>query len=123
LIHLLLDWLTPDGRLILAARIVRTFAYGFLSIILAIYLKLLGFSDISVGIVLTATLVKSVIFTLIASFYANRIGGRKTLIIYGALMSIAGAIFLSRDNYFALIAAALIGTINVTGSETGHFFQ
>lgn len=120
---MLLDWLSTDGKLILSARVIRTFAYGFLSIVLAIYLKLLGFNDVLIGVVLTATLVNSVIFTLIASFYADRIGRRKTLIIYGALMSIAGAIFLATENYFALIAAALIGTINVTGSETGAFLS
>lgn len=122
-IAVLIDWLTTDGKLILSARIVRTFAYGFLSIVLAIYLKLLGFNDILIGIVLTATLVNSVIFTLIASFYADRIGRRKILMIYAALMSAAGAIFLATDNYFALIAAALMGTINVTGSETGAFLS
>jgi MFS family permease len=120
---LLLDWLTTDGKLILAARIVRAFAYGFLSVVLAIYLKLLGFSDTSIGIVLAATLANSVIFTIIASFYADRIGRRKTLIMYGVLMSIAGAIFLITANYYALIAAAIIGTINVTGSETGAFLS
>jgi len=117
----LLDWLSTDGKLILSARVIRTFAYGFLSIVLAIYLKLLGFSDILIGVVLAATLVNSVIFTLVASFYADRIGRRKVLIIYGTLMSIAGAIFLVTNNYLALVAAALIGTINVTGSETGAF--
>ena len=47
---------------------MRTFAYGFLSVILAIYLKLVGFEDIYIGLILTATLVNSVIFTLIAAF-------------------------------------------------------
>jgi MFS family permease len=120
---LLLEWLSTDGKLILSARVIRTFGYGFLSIVLAIYLKLIGFSDILIGLVLAFTLVNSVILTLIASFYADRIGRRKTLIIYGALMSIAGAIFLTTENYFALVAAALIGTINVTGSETGAFLS
>lgn len=120
---MVMDSLSTDGKLVLSARVIRTFAYGFLSIILAIYLKLLGFNDISIGILLIATLVNSVIFTLIASFYADRIGRRKTLIIYGALMAVAGAIFLATDNYFALIAAALIGTINVTGSETRAFLS
>ena len=39
-------WLSKDGKLLLVARILRTFAYGFLSVILAIYLKLIGFDDI-----------------------------------------------------------------------------
>jgi MFS family permease len=120
---LLIDWLSKDGKLILAARVTRTFAYGFLSIVLAIYLKLIGFNDIIIGLVLAATLVNSVIFTLVASFYADRIGRRKMLVIYAALMSISGGIFLATENYLALIAAALIGTINVTGSETGAFLS
>lgn len=120
---MLIDWLSNDGKLILAARVTRTFAYGFLSIVLAIYLKLIGFNDILIGLVLAATLVNSVIFTLVASFYADRIGRRKLLVIYAALMSISGGIFLATENYLALIAAALIGTINVTGSETGAFLS
>ncbi len=119
----LFDWLSREGKLLLTVRIVRTFAYGFLSIILAIYLKLIGFDEILIGIVLSATLVNSVIFTLVASFYADKIGRRKILIIYALLMSVSGAIFLVTNNYIALIAAALIGTINVTGSETGAFLS
>jgi hypothetical protein len=52
----LIDWLSQDGKLVLAARVVRTFAYGFLSIVLAIYLKLAGFNDVLIGVVLAATL-------------------------------------------------------------------
>jgi len=120
---LLIDWLSKDGKLVLAARVTRMFAYGFLSIVLAIYLKLIGFNDIVIGLVLASTLVNSVIFTLIASFYADRLGRRNMLVIYAALMSISGAIFLATEDYLALIAAALIGTINVTGSETGAFLS
>ena len=118
-----LRWLSKDGKLLLAARTLRTFAYGFLSVILAIYLKLVGFEDFYIGLILTATLINSVIFTLIASFYADIIGRRKILILYAALMSISGVIFFITTNYIALIASALIGTINVTGTETGAFLS
>jgi MFS family permease len=118
-----LDWVSRDGKLLLTARVVRTFSYGFLSIILAIYLKLMGFNEIFIGIVLTATLVNSVIFNLIASFYADKIGRKKILIIYAILMAISGTIFLMTNNYVALIASALIGTINVTGTEVGAFLS
>ena len=118
-----LRWLSKDGKLLLAARTLRTFAYGFLSVILAIYLKLVGFEDFYIGLILTATLVNSVIFTLIASFYADRVGRRKILIMYAALMSLSGLIFFLTTNYIALIISALIGTINVTGTETGAFLS
>ena len=117
------SWLSKDGKLIIVARIVRAFAYGFLSVILAIYLKLIGFNDLFIGLILTSTLLNSVVFTLVASFYADRIGRRKMLIAYAVLMSISGAIFFATSNNIALITAAFIGTINVTGTETGAFLS
>ena len=117
------SWLLRDGKLILAARMLRTFANGFLSVILAIYLKLIGLEDFYIGLILTATLANSVIFTLIASIYADKIGRRKILIVYAALMSLSGTIFYVTTNYFALIISAFIGTINVTGTETGAFLS
>jgi MFS family permease len=118
-----LNWLSTDGKLILLARTIRTFAYGFLSIVLAIYLKLSGFNDALIGLILTSTLINSVIFTLISTIYADKIGRKKILIIYAALMCISGIIFFISSNYVLLIISALIGTINVTGSETGSFLS
>jgi MFS family permease len=116
-----LSWLSRDGKLLLAARILRTFGYGFLSVIIAIYLRFLGFDDVHIGLLLGSTLVNSVVFTLFVSFYADRIGRRKLLVIYASLMSVSGVIFAFTDNYYLLIFAAFVGTINVTGSETGAF--
>ena len=118
-----LDWISQDGKLLLWARTVRTFSYGFLSVILAIYLKLIGFNEILIGVVLTATLVNSVIFNLLSSAYADRIGRRKILTLYAVLMVISAVIFFFTNDYVALIIAALIGTINVTGSEVGAFLS
>lgn len=98
-----LKWLYTDGKLLLTARIVRRFAYGFLSIVLSIYLKLVGYNDLFIGLILSLTLVNSIIFTLIASFYADRLGRRKMLVIYAGLMTISGAIFFVTDNYIALM--------------------
>ena len=118
-----LQWISRDGKLLLGARVVRTFSYGFLSVILAIYLKLVGFDDILVGIVLTATLVNSVFFNLLSSAYADKIGRKNILIIYAALMIASSVIFFVTNNYVALVIAALVGTINVTGSEVGAFLS
>jgi len=118
-----LEWISRDGKLILSARIVRTFSYGFLSVILAIYLKLIGFNEILIGVVLTAALVNSVIFNIISSVYADKFGRRRFLTFYAVLMIISAVIFFLTTNYIALIIAALIGTINVTGSEVGAFLS
>jgi MFS family permease len=118
-----LQWISRDGKLLLGARIVRTFSYGFLSVILAIYLKLIGFGDIAIGLVLTATLVNSVFFNLLSSVYADKVGRRNILVLYAVLMIASSVIFFVTDNYVALVIAALVGTINVTGSEVGAFLS
>ncbi|MDC8452501.1 MAG: MFS transporter [Candidatus Nitrosotalea sp.] len=118
-----LDWISKDGKLLLGARIVRTFSYGFLSVIIAIYLKLIGFGDVAIGLVLTATLVNSVFFNLLSSAYADKFGRRNILVLYAVLMIASSIIFFVTDNYVALVIAALVGTINVTGSEVGAFLS
>lgn len=120
---MVLDWLSRDGKLILCARAIRAFSYGFLSVVLAIYLHLLGFSEILIGVILTSTLVNGIIFNLVSGAFADRIGRRKLLTIYGILMMCSSMIFFETNNYVALIVAALIGTINVTGSEVGAFLS
>ncbi|HEY4680675.1 MAG TPA: MFS transporter [Nitrosarchaeum sp.] len=120
---MILNWLTKDGKLLISARTIRTFSYGFLSMILAIYLNLIGFDELLIGFILSATLVNSIIFNLFSSFFADRIGRKKILIIYASLMAVSGGVFFTTENYFALIIAAFIGTINVTGSETGAFLS
>src|SRR2546429_659908 len=47
----LVPWLSYDGHLILAARAVRTFAYGYLSVILGVYLEGLGLAPWQIGAV------------------------------------------------------------------------
>jgi MFS family permease len=119
----ILTWLSDDGRLILAARIIRTFGYGFLSVILSIYLALIGFNGVQVGLILSTSLINSILFNVIASYYADKLGRRNLLIIYSFLMFSSGIIFFVTDNYVALIVAAFVGTINVTGSETSAFLS
>lgn len=115
--------LSDDGRIILAARIIRTFGYGFLSVILSIYLALIGFNGVQVGLILSTSLINGILFNVIASFYADKLGRRNILIIYSFLMFSSGIIFFVTDNYVALIVAAFVGTINVTGSETSAFLS
>lgn len=119
----MLSWLHRDGKILLASRIIRAVGYGFLSVVLAIYLRLLGFEETRIGIILTATLVSAAAFTILASFLERKIGRKKMLILFAMLMSIAGSIFMLTTNFVALLIAALIGTINVTGTEVGPFLS
>src|ERR671910_201326 len=45
------------------------------------------------------------------------------LLLYASMMSISGAIFFVTENPLTLITASLIGTLNITGSETSAFLS
>jgi MFS family permease len=120
---LIVPWLTRDGKLILAARGVRTFGYGFLSVILAIYLQQVGFDPILIGIVLTSILISGALFTVIGSLFADTIGRKKFLISYAILMAASGIIYANTTNTLILVIGALIGTLSPTGGEVGPFLS
>lgn len=116
-----MTWITQDARLILAARGIRTFAYGFLSVLLGLYLDGLGFSAWQVGAVLTATLTGSALLTIMMASVADRYGRRRMLILSSALMAGAGLLFALTNRYPLLILASLTGTIGATSGEVGPF--
>jgi MFS family permease len=70
----------------------------------------------------TATLVSSAVFTILTSILERRIGRKRLPALFAALMSLAGGISSSR-RITALLFAALIGTIDVTGTEVGPFLS
>ncbi len=119
----MLSWMNRDGKILLLARIARGIGYGFLSVVLAIYLKLLGIDEIGIGIILTATLASSAAFAILTSILERRIGRKRLLVLFSSLMSLAGCILIISANYIVLLFAALIGTLNVTGTEVGPFLS
>src|SRR5437870_6685990 len=76
------DWIDRDGKLIFLEKTVRTVPYGFLGVIFGVYLAQLAFTPVAIGIVLTATVLSSALYTLVISFLADRIGRRKTLVFF-----------------------------------------
>jgi len=119
----MLSWLSRDGKILLMSRIIRAIGYGFLSVVLAIYLSLLGLEEFRIGVILAGALLGGAMFTILASLLERRLGRRGMLILLAALMSVAGSVFLLTTNFVALLVAALIGTINATGTEVGPFLS
>jgi MFS family permease len=115
--------LNRDGRLLFVTRMVRLFAYGFLSVILTLYLAALGLSNKQIGILLTLTLIGDAALSFSITAIADRVGRRKMLIIGAGLMIFAGLALATTDNLVLLTAAAIIGTISPTGSEAGAFLS
>jgi MFS family permease len=116
-----LQQLTRDGRILFGTRIVRLFAYGFLSVVLVLYLKAIGYNDQQVGTLLTLTLVGDFAIQILITNIADRSGRRRMLIVGSGLMVFAGFAFAATTDLTLLTLAAIIGTISPSGNEVGPF--
>ena len=115
--------LTSDGRFLFLTRIVRLFAYGFLSVILVLYLAELGLKETEIGLLLTLILIGDTLISLWITTNADRIGRRRMLIIGAVLMVFAGVLFALTRNFIVLLIAATIGVISPSGYEVGPFLS
>ena len=112
-----------DTAILFTTRIVRLFCYGFLSVVLALYLIQVGLSEKIIGLIFTLTLAGDAGVSLWLTTSADRIGRRRTLIIGALLMVGAGAVFIFTRNPFLLALAAIIGVISPSGNEIGPFLS
>ena len=113
--------LPRDGRLLFASRALRMFGYGFLAVVLVLYLTALGFSGGEVGLLLSLTLLGDAAISLWLTTHADRLGRRRVLIAGAGLMLAAGLVFVATPAYAILVVAATIGVISPSGNEVGPF--
>ena len=113
--------LTADGWLLFATCAVRTFAYGFVSVILGVYLASLGYDTATIGAIFTAVLAGDAAITILLTQVADRLGRRRVLLVGAGLMALAGTAFAVTDNLLLLIVAATVGVISPSGKEVGPF--
>ncbi len=112
-----------DINLLFATRIIRLFCYGFLSVVLALYLAETGLTEKQIGLLFTLTLAGDAGISLWLTTSADRLGRRKTLLIGALLMVGAGLVFVVTNNIILLMAAAIIGVISPSGNEIGPFLS
>ncbi len=113
--------LTTDGSILFGTRIIRMFAYGFLSVVLVLYLVQLGLSAGLIGLLLSLTLIGDAAISLWLTTTADRAGRRRILIAGAGLMLFAGLLFALTDRVELLLIAAIIGVISPSGYEVGPF--
>src|SRR5512143_183541 len=112
---------TPDSYLLFSTRMVRLFAYGFVSVILVLYLAALGLSEVQIGLLLTLTLIGDTVISLWITTNADRIGRKRMLIAGAGLMLFAGILFALTHDFIFLLIAGTVGVISPSGSEVGPF--
>lgn len=115
--------LNTDGKLLFTTRIVRLFAYGFLSVVLALYLAQVGLTATQIGTLFTFTLVGDAGISFWITISADHFGRKRMLILGAGLMLFAGIMFAATQDLVLLIIAAIIGVISPGGGEIGPFLS
>lgn len=110
-----------DAILVIVCRSTRMFAYGASSLILALFFAELGVPDERIGLFMTLTLAGDVALSLLLTLVADRAGRRRTLRAGALLMVASGTAFALCDDFWVLLAAAVVGVISATGSDFGPF--
>ncbi len=108
-------------RPLVVARALRAFADGFASVLLARYLKHLGFSGLEIGVIITATLLGSAALTLLAGLRLGRLGARSVLLWSCVLMAATGFGFSIVTAFVPLVIVGLVGTLNPSGGDVSLF--
>ncbi len=102
---------------------MRLFCYGFLSVVLSLFLAATGMSERTIGLLFTLTLAGDAGITLWLTTSADRFGRRRTLLVGAALMIAAGVVFVVTREPALLMIAAIIGVISPSGNEIGPFLS
>ena len=106
---------------ILAARALRSFADGFISVVLPAYLLALGLGTLEVGFISTVTLLGSAFSTLAVGRWGHRFSIRRLMLAASLLMMATGLGFAGMGSFWPLLLVAFFGTLNPSSGDASVF--
>ena len=106
---------------VLAARALRSFADGFIAVVLPAYLLALGLGQLEVGFISTATLLGSALSTLAVGRWGHRFSIRRLMLAASILMMATGLGFAGLTSFWPLLLVAFMGTLNPSSGDASVF--
>lgn len=112
---------TKDYPLLLAARVMRAFGFGFIAVLVSVYLSNGGRSAAEIGLLLGIALAASATVGLVFAAASRRIGRRSCLAIAGLLMAVSGLALAAGSNSWWPFLAAATGMMGASNIDAGPF--
>ena len=110
-----------DARLLMTARSLRAFAFGFAAVLVGVYLQRRGLSSFEIGVALGVGVLAAGIAGLGFAYIATRWGRRWALVLTGVLMSLTGLDLALASSPVLLLLAGVTGMLGVSGVDAGPF--
>jgi MFS family permease len=102
---------------LLIGRGLRGFCDGFVAVLLPAYLLALGFGQLDVGLVSSATLIGSALATILVGLFAGRYPLHRMLTMAAGLMAATGMGFAGLSALWPLLLVAFVGTLNPSSGD------
>jgi MFS family permease len=102
---------------IISARVLLSFSYGFLNILLSLYLHYLGYSFLQIGLILGAAILINAALAFLLSMMADHYGRKLVLVLLFVLFAISASLFLYTKD--VILLSMLSGLGGFTGSGGG----
>jgi MFS family permease len=110
-----------DYRLLLAARVLRSFGFGFVAVLLAVHLEHRGLSPRAIGLVLAIGLLTGSLYGIPLAALAARVGRRAVLAGIGVLMVLTGIDLAFASQPWMLMLAGATGMLGASSVDLGPF--
>jgi MFS family permease len=111
--------LQRDVVVLMASRGVRAFAFSYLGVVFAIYLSQLGYSTVTIGLVISTASASGAVLTALWGFLSDRFGRRKILMLLAALTIVSNLIYIFFSHLAFILAAVIIANVGAGGSGGG----
>jgi MFS family permease len=110
-----------NRTLLLAARGLRAFGFGFSAVLLGVHLERDGLGAAQIGLTLGIGLAAASLTGLAAAALSGRLGRRRTLALVGLLMAATGADLAVAHAPVALILSGVTGMLGAASVDYGPF--
>lgn len=108
-------------QILFLTKALRTFAFGAVAVVIALYLSACGLSSVQIGFVLTLTLIVDALCTAFVTAIAHKIGSIRILILGPLLIIISGLLLGLNTNPIIVACACIIAVGSPSGFEGGPF--
>jgi len=111
--------LQRDAIILMTSRGVRAFAFSYLGVIFTIYLSQLGYSTMTVGLVVTTAYASAAVLTAVWGYLSDPYGRKNILMLLAVLTIVSNLIYMFFSDLIFIIAAVVIANVGAGGSGAG----
>ncbi len=109
-----------DIYLLIITRSLRSLSFGYITFLLPLYLKYIGFSVVEIGLYALAATISSSVLLLLSGFFGDIYSRKKMLLLMSVLPAIAYIILISTHSIEVAFISSVLGvSLSPMGGEGG----